>query len=220
MHACVYVCVCVCVCVCTWRQQVCITIIKMFAANAGCRVVHRTPADDNQRMEQNFITHVIFAEMSLLSSIICSIGARNMPSGVRSYFLFLSVAPCHTTEFIIRVCSIPTPGCTTLVGMEILLINLFPDTFQHRIWTFRSCTNNLLKPWPDLACGPGIVFDRFYMDPCDVFVASSEYQNLPTHAADPLNHFLGYLTVVICNVIISIAVAWLLQRDFCALQGG
>ena len=118
-------------------------------------------------------------------------------------------------------CPIVTLGCTTLVGMEILLINLFPDTFQHRIWTFRSCTNDLLTPSSDLACGPGIIFNRFYIDPCDdVFVASSDYQNLPTHAADPLSHFLGYLTVVICNVIISIAVAWLLQRDFCALQGG
>ena len=51
-------------------------MIQIFAANAGNRVVHLTPADENERMKQRFITHVIYAEMSLLSSIICSIGVK------------------------------------------------------------------------------------------------------------------------------------------------
>ena len=56
--------------------QACIMLIQIFAANAGNRVVHITPQNDNEIMKQKFITHVIYTEMSLLSSIICSIGAR------------------------------------------------------------------------------------------------------------------------------------------------
>ena len=49
-------------------------VIQIFAANAGNRVVHLTPKNDNERMKQRFITHFIYSEMSLLSSIICSLG--------------------------------------------------------------------------------------------------------------------------------------------------
>ena len=49
-------------------------VVQVFAANAGNRVVHLTPADATERMKQHFVTHFIYSEMSLLSSIICSLG--------------------------------------------------------------------------------------------------------------------------------------------------
>ena len=29
-------------------------------------------------------------------------------------------------------------GCFTLVATEMVLVRLFPNTFQHRVWTFHS----------------------------------------------------------------------------------
>ena len=63
----------------THHTQVCIVVIQMLAANAGNRVVHMTPEDKNERTKQRFITHVIYSEIGLLSSIICSLGWCSTP---------------------------------------------------------------------------------------------------------------------------------------------
>ena len=54
--------------------QASLVMCQMFAANAGNSMLHLSPTDPKERVVQRFITHLIYIEMSLLSSIICSIG--------------------------------------------------------------------------------------------------------------------------------------------------
>ena len=52
--------------------------LQVVAANAGTRVLHTTPKDRDERIMQRFITRTIYSEMSLLSSIICSMGTGSL----------------------------------------------------------------------------------------------------------------------------------------------
>ena len=74
---CLPICMSICTSLCL-SAQACIMTVQIFAANAGNRVVHITPLDESERVKQRFITHVIYSEMSLLSSIISSIGAKKI----------------------------------------------------------------------------------------------------------------------------------------------
>lgn len=50
-------------------------MLQIVVANAGNRVLHLIAEDEKERTKQRFIMHFLYSEMSLLSSIICSIGA-------------------------------------------------------------------------------------------------------------------------------------------------
>ena len=92
----------------------------------------------------------------------------------------------------------------TLVATDMVLVGLFPNTFQHRVWTFHSskfwwCVRLLATPSP--------------------------YSSYPTtrpitpDTGNPERILVGYLVVVFWNILITFVVCWLLQRRSTAVNG-
>ena len=115
-------------------------ILVQSISDRGCPYIHMSVEEGQGRVLLKFLTDLIYCDTFLLSGVICSIGDHD-PVDITSPNLAAGIC----LALILIILYHHPQGCATTIGFELILLQYFPNTFHHGVWTSRIAYSSMCE---------------------------------------------------------------------------